>query len=156
MTKSMPLMATTKRANAEIARLYPGESGARQPIHTVYGGAHLFTSDVAPKLGALALAALNEHAPTADAFAKVLGLHEHGDAFARTIRDRVVAKLKREPVEDFRIDFKTVTATGRMQTRTATPRRRPRPAQRGHRRAPCHRSSAFASSRCRPSSTLEA
>jgi citrate lyase beta subunit len=105
MTKSMPLMATTKKANAEIARLYPGESGARQPIHTVYGGAHLFTSDVAPKLGALALAALNEHAPTAAAFAKVLGLHEHGNAFAQTIRERVVAKLKREPVEDFRIDF---------------------------------------------------
>ena len=100
------LLASLHRANAQVARVHPGESGARQPIHTVYGGAHLFSSDIAPKLGRLALAALNEHAPTADVFAGVLGLQQDGDArLAATVRQRVVAKLQREPVEDFRIDF---------------------------------------------------
>ena len=99
-------LAALRKANAQIARWYPGESGARQPVHTVYGGAHLFSADIASKLGTLALAALNEHAPTPEALATVLGLHHEGDPeFARTIRARVVAKLQREPVEDFRIDF---------------------------------------------------
>jgi citrate lyase beta subunit len=101
-----PLLAALKRANARVAREYPGEVSARQPVHTVYGGAHLFTSDVGPKLGALALAALKEHAPSADVFARVLGLDTGEDrALGQTVYDRVVAKLRREPVEDFRIDF---------------------------------------------------
>ena len=101
-----PISAALRRANAEVARLYPGESGARQPIHTVYGGAHLFSLDIAPKLGRLALAALDEHAPDAKVFGSVLGLSQDGDAaFAATVRQRVVAKLRREAVEDLRIDF---------------------------------------------------
>jgi hypothetical protein len=109
-----PLIRPLRTANAQIARLYPGESSARQPIHTVYGGAHLFSSDIAPKLGKLALAALDEHAPTAEAFAAVLGLPEGGDPrLATTIRERVVAKLQREPVEDFRIDFEDGYGTRR-------------------------------------------
>jgi len=47
---------------------------SRQPVHTVYGGAHLFTPDTAAKLGAIALRTLQEHARTADALAEVLGL----------------------------------------------------------------------------------
>jgi citrate lyase beta subunit len=101
-----PIAARLKRANAVVTRTYPGESGARQPVHTVYGGAHLFSPDLAPKLGRLALMALDEHAPHARAFADAFGLAEHGDlALAKTIRDRVVAKLRREPVEDLRLDF---------------------------------------------------
>jgi citrate lyase beta subunit len=99
-------VAALRKANARAARLYPGESGARQPIHTVYGGAHLFSADIATKLGKLALAALDEHAPTADVFARVLGIPQESDPqLAATIRQRVVRKLRREPVEDFRIDF---------------------------------------------------
>ena len=41
--------------NAQVARQYPGDTAARQPVHTVYGGAHLFKADVAKKLGAAAL-----------------------------------------------------------------------------------------------------
>lgn len=87
--------------NAFAAR-YPGESGRRQPVHTVYGGAHLFKSDTAPRLGELALRAFQAYAPDAESFAGVLGLP---DALAGTIHERVLEKLKREPVEDFRIDF---------------------------------------------------
>jgi citrate lyase beta subunit len=99
------IAATLKKANAAVARAYPGETSDRQPVHTVYGGAHLFSADLAQKLGGLALKALDEHAPTPRAFAEVLGLAAHDEAFAGTVRSRVVAKLRREPVEDFRIDF---------------------------------------------------
>jgi len=46
----------------------------RQPVHTVYGGAHLFAADTTAKLGAIALRALREHAPDAATLATVLGL----------------------------------------------------------------------------------
>ena len=101
-----PIAATLKKANAAVARTYPGETGDRQPVHTVYGGAHLFTAELAPKLGAIAIRTLDQHAPTPQSFAEALGLLARGDlAFATTIRERVMAKLRREPVEDFRIDF---------------------------------------------------
>src|SRR5689334_4244961 len=74
----------------------------RQPVHTVYGGAHVFQSDSAVKLGKLALEALEEFAPRADALAKILGLPR---GLASPVYARVVDKLRREPVEDYRIDF---------------------------------------------------
>jgi len=43
-----------RAANTEFMRHYPGETGRRQPVHTVYGGAHLFKSDSAKRLGSLA------------------------------------------------------------------------------------------------------
>ena len=98
-----PIVAALHRTNRAVAEAYSGETGDRQPIHTVYGGAHLFRADSAPRMGAVALAALDEYAPTADALADVLNLGDR--ALADTIRRRVVDKLRREPVEDFRIDF---------------------------------------------------
>jgi hypothetical protein len=96
ITQALQLFLT---ANASR---YPGESGRRQPVHTVYGGAHLFKSDTAPRLGALALRAFETYAPNAGIFAQVLELP---DSLAETIYQRVLEKLRREPVEDFRIDF---------------------------------------------------
>src|SRR5438067_5892636 len=121
-------------ANREFAARYPGETLRRQPVHTVYGGAHLFKSDTTPRLGALALRALDAYAPSFAAFARALELpgsddlpdsvaddsavraaieedetafrREHkGVWLAHTVYARVVEKLRREPVEDFRIDF---------------------------------------------------
>ncbi len=91
-----------RRANEEFARHYPGETGRRQPVHTVYGGAHLFKSDSAQRLGAVARRSLEEFAPDAATFAKAIGVKE---TLAATIYQRVTEKLQREPVEDFRIDF---------------------------------------------------
>jgi hypothetical protein len=103
------LLGPVRRAGAAFARAFPGESGARQPVHTVYGGAQLFKSDSAPKLGTLALRAFAEHAPSPGAFAAAIGLQApEGTSpaeFAATVHARVKAKLEREPVEDFRIDF---------------------------------------------------
>jgi hypothetical protein len=92
------------KANQEFSRRYPGDSGRRQPVHTVYGGAHLFKADTATTLGALALKLLNDYAPDAAALAGCVGLTA-GDRMARIVYERVVTKLQREPVEDYRLDF---------------------------------------------------
>jgi hypothetical protein len=80
-----------------------GDSAARQPVHTVYGGAQLFKAETPVRLGVLALELIRTYTPDAASFAKCLGL-ARGE-FARSVFDRTVAKLEREPVEDFRIDF---------------------------------------------------
>ena len=77
-------------------------SQMRQPVHVVYGGAHLFKSDTTRKLGTLAERALTEYAPDAAAFANALDIR---DDLAATVYQRVAEKLHREPVEDYRIDF---------------------------------------------------
>ena len=74
----------------------------REPVHVVYGGAHLFRAGTCRKLGDLARRALAEYARDAEEFARVLGI---SDEFAETVHARVAAKLEREPIEDFRIDF---------------------------------------------------
>jgi citrate lyase beta subunit len=90
------------RANRSVSERFPGDVPTRQPVHTVYGGAHLFTSDLAEKLGTSALKALDEYAPTDADLAKIFDM---APPLAARIHPRIVEKLKREPVEDFRIDF---------------------------------------------------
>jgi len=90
------------KGNIRLAELFPGDSPHRQPVHTVYGGAHLFKADAAQKLGAVALRTLDEHAPDAATLAAAVGAEP---ASADRIYARVRDKLAREPVEDFRIDF---------------------------------------------------
>lgn len=90
------------RALQDWAVTRPGERAERQPVHTVYGGADLFRSDLARKLGDVALGLLRSYAPDPATFADAVGLPE---GLEETIYFRVVEKLEREPVEDFRIDF---------------------------------------------------
>ena len=119
---------------ASLAGRFPGDSPERQPVHTVYGGAHLFQAETAKKLGAVALRALEEYAPDPFVFARAVGLtgaevlpSGTGDSarmldalesdagsvrevnrpawLAWIVYQRVLEKLRREPVEDFRIDF---------------------------------------------------
>ncbi|HEX8141115.1 MAG TPA: hypothetical protein VF553_00865 [Pyrinomonadaceae bacterium] len=126
--------AALREANAAFAERYRGETGRRQPVHTVYGGAHLFKAESAQRLGALALRSLEHYAPDFLTFARAIGLpgaealpdstawatelsarmETEPDAMrlenkpawlAHTIYARVLDKLRREPVEDFRIDF---------------------------------------------------
>jgi hypothetical protein len=101
-----PIVRALDKVNRAVARACPGEPEDRQPVHTVYGGAHLFRADSAPKLGALAIAALDEYAPDGPSLAEALELSgEPAAGLADIVRERVAAKLRREPVEDFRIDF---------------------------------------------------
>jgi citrate lyase beta subunit len=121
-------------SNAAFAKVYPGDRPDRQPVHSVYGGAQLFKAELPTKLGRVALGALREFAPTPFVLARAVGLAgaetlpESSEALddlrkryredpislretafpawlALTVYDRVEAKLEREPVEDFRIDF---------------------------------------------------
>ncbi|HEX6188477.1 MAG TPA: hypothetical protein VFZ40_10380 [Pyrinomonadaceae bacterium] len=129
-----PIVESLSKANQAAAISYPGETGHRQPVHTVYGGAHLFRADTARRLGQVAERALAENAGDFVVFARALGLplsarlpdvldyatglknrleadsgavREGNEPawLAYTIFTRVQEKLKREPVEDFRIDF---------------------------------------------------
>src|SRR5262245_27392530 len=118
--------------NRAFMKLYPGDSPARQPVHTVYGGAQLYRADTTQRLGELALRSLDEFGGDPFAFAEGVGFagaplpaaaqlpqlkaafEKDPDALRRaqpaawlalTVYDRVRRKLEREPVEDFRIDF---------------------------------------------------
>ncbi|MCU0453856.1 MAG: phosphoenolpyruvate kinase [Bacteroidetes bacterium] len=106
----------------------------RQPVHVVYGGAHLFKASTVPKLGGLAVRHLEAHAKDAFVFAEAVGLPEasllprslhariallrtltkggeqarvvHPAAWtAFSIHRRVLEKLRSHAVEDLRIDF---------------------------------------------------
>ncbi len=119
-------------ANRTLAAFYPGDPPGRQPVHTVYGGAQLYRAETTRRLGELALSSLERYAPDPLELARGVGfgsaaalagrelgaltgeLVRDRAAFRRrepeawlalTVFDRVRAKLAREPVEDFRIDF---------------------------------------------------
>src|SRR3954470_21427652 len=94
------ISAALSDANKAFVRHYPGESNRRQAVHTVYGGGHLFRADSAQKLGAVALRSLDEYAPDPERLANALGI-----AASEKLYARVVEKLRREAVEDFRLDF---------------------------------------------------
>ncbi|HMW64321.1 MAG TPA: phosphoenolpyruvate kinase, partial [Accumulibacter sp.] len=121
-------------SNSAFKCHYPADSFERQPVHTVYGGANLFKAGFAGKLGEVALKTLDTYAPNYLVFARVLGLpgadtlpttpieqasltralekdpeqvREVKPAawLAYTVYNRVLKKLKSEPIEDNRIDF---------------------------------------------------
>src|SRR5947209_6204423 len=97
------LMDRLSRANAAHAAAFPGDAASeRQPVHVVYGGAHLFKAGTPARLGANALNSLRSFADGAADFAACLGIPSQ---LADAIYVRVVAKLEREPVEDYRLDF---------------------------------------------------
>jgi citrate lyase beta subunit len=80
-------------ADAELAALYPGDRGVRQPVHTVYVPADRFHAGTVGEWASAAKAA-DLNGDLAGALDLPAGLS-----------DRVRAKLDREPIEDLRIDF---------------------------------------------------
>ncbi|HEX7807210.1 MAG TPA: phosphoenolpyruvate kinase [Thermoanaerobaculia bacterium] len=96
------LSAPLEKALVPFMKRFPGSAGERQPVHTVYGGAHLFKHDTARKLGEKAMQVLEEHGVDAFTFSRAIDLP---DLHAEIVWQRVVEKLQREPIEDFRIDF---------------------------------------------------
>jgi citrate lyase beta subunit len=127
------LLNKLSTANRKFQQTYPGDRPDRQPVHTVYGGANLFKSDTCMRMGEIALRNLQTYAPNFAVLAQVLQLkgHEHlphtekeiqqlTEKFERlteedkksepawlsySVYNKIVQKLKTEPVEDFRIDF---------------------------------------------------
>jgi citrate lyase beta subunit len=120
------------QANRAFNRLYPGDRPTRQPVHTVYGGAQLYKAETTQRLGELARRSLTAYAHDAFDFASAVGFADLAgrpepelaalrqrykqDAaalqrqdpepwLALAVYERVLKKLEREAVEDFRIDF---------------------------------------------------
>jgi citrate lyase beta subunit len=85
--------------DAQRDRLYPGATGVRQPVHTVYVPADQVVPELAASWGKRAVAALDRFAPDAGALTDATGMD------AVPVHDRIRAKLLREPIEDLRIDF---------------------------------------------------
>ena len=122
-----------KAANTAFNKIYRGEREDRQAIHTVYGGANLFKYDTAAALSEIALRSLLQYAPNFAEFGRAFQLNgyeslpvnkheqhalateldglpdeavkQHPAGFSYRIYKKVIAKLEREGVEDFRIDF---------------------------------------------------
>lgn len=80
---------------------YPGDSGARQPVHTVYVPADRYTPDLPARWGADALAAVDA-AGGMEALAERVGI---APELVAPVAARAAAKLAAEPIEDLRIDF---------------------------------------------------
>ena len=76
----------------------------KQPVHTVAGGAHLFRRDTAAKLGRIAGSYLDRYAADPASLRDALG-NRLPPGTAEAVHRRVRAKLEREPVECFLIDF---------------------------------------------------
>ncbi|MDY7108067.1 MAG: phosphoenolpyruvate kinase [Planctomycetota bacterium] len=92
------------RARPDTAAGEDARAPDRQPVHTVYGGAHLFRAETASKLGALARRAFETYAPTPRDLAEIVGL-KAGTDLPALVHHRITEKLQREPIEDYRIDF---------------------------------------------------
>jgi citrate lyase beta subunit len=106
--------------DAELRRRYPGERGGRQPVHTVYVPADRCHAGLVAQWGAAALAALRDNPPL---------------PYPDELHERVVDKLRTEPIEDLRIDFEdgygvrdddaedaaARTAAGALRTGLGTP-----------------------------------
>ena len=120
-------------ANLEFQKKYPGDKPDRQPVHTVYGGANLFKADTCKKMGSIALKSLQTYAPNFVVLADVLQLEgfltlpssekkieklvkkldrmsekerkKNPAWLSYSVYNKIVKKLEKEAVEDFRIDF---------------------------------------------------
>ena len=127
------LLNDLKTANLKFQKIYPGDKPDRQAVHTVYGGANLFKSNTCVKMGDIALRNLKTYSPDFTELARVLKFKGHEDLpgsekkikkltkkldkmseaerklepewLAYSVYNKIIQKLKTEPVEDFRIDF---------------------------------------------------
>jgi len=102
--KKDQLFHSLKTANTAFQKIYPGDRSDRQPVHTLYGGANLFKFDSSPLLGKRALELFGIYAPNSTVFGEVFGM-DTASGFSERIYQKVIAKLKSEAIEDYRIDF---------------------------------------------------
>ncbi len=75
---------------------------SRQPVHTVYGGAHLFKAETFQKLNTIAKTNFERYLPDASQLSEAFELDAE---LAAKIYLRVKAKLNAGAIEDYRIDF---------------------------------------------------
>ncbi len=128
-----PIKNTLTQENIAFQQRYSGDRPERQPVHTVYGGANLFSYNIAEKLAKKAQDSLDYYAPNfcvlgralqlqgwqnlPQSVAAIAQLQARMDALsdterkkeshwlAYTVYKKIKNKLKDEALEDFRIDF---------------------------------------------------
>lgn len=93
--------ANLAATDAFLEATYPGDTGRRQPVHTVYVPADRYEADLPRSWGEQAAEAVEEFGGI-DALCREVGLTEELTA---QVGPRVLAKLAREPIEDLRLDF---------------------------------------------------
>jgi citrate lyase beta subunit len=128
--KKKKLLEELGEANAKFQKLYPGDRSERQPVHTVYGGANLFKSNSAAVLGQRALDSFRIYAPDFLTLGRIFklkgidqinGTHDmirqeyeslpieekrkHPAGLSYEVYEKIIRKLEKEAIEDFRIDF---------------------------------------------------
>ena len=130
--KRKQLFDKLKKANTAFQKTYPGDRPERQAVHTVYGGANLFKYNAAATLGERALETFNLYAPDFISFGKIFSLDginqldeaaspkdillhyeslsvserkKHPARLSYEVYHKVIIKLNKEAIEDFRIDF---------------------------------------------------
>ncbi|UPK73489.1 HpcH/HpaI aldolase/citrate lyase family protein [Nocardioidaceae bacterium SCSIO 66511] len=84
----------------DYAVRFPGHSGGRQPVHTVYVPADRVHAGLVAEWSERSISKLTHHAPHRSVLAGALDLDPDLVAY-----ERVVEKLTHEPIEDLRIDF---------------------------------------------------
>ncbi len=131
--KKKNIFIPLSEANSAFNEIYIGDNSNRQPLHTVYGGAHLFKYNTALTLGKIAEKTFEIYAPNFVTYAHAFGLQgadklpksqvkikaflkefetlktdqrkRSPGYLAYQVYEKVKDKLAREAVEDFRIDF---------------------------------------------------
>lgn len=127
-------LSALSTANKLYASRHPGITADRQPVQTFCGSAHHFTIETTRKIGQTALQHLQSYSPDFIEYAHAFRLPRSGSLatggevkaallkaaersteslkggytgawLAATVFKRVINKLRRQPVEDFRIDF---------------------------------------------------
>lgn len=86
-----------------LERCFPGDPGTRQPVHTVYVPADVFSPDLARAWGERALAAVEGDGLERLAL-EVAPAHLSAETVAG-VAAAVGRKLRTEPIEDLRLDF---------------------------------------------------
>ncbi|QQS31718.1 MAG: phosphoenolpyruvate kinase [Acidobacteriota bacterium] len=73
-----------------------------QPLHTVYGGANLFSSDTPAKLARLTRGAFETYLPDTGAVTSVFGISTR---LAEEVHRKISERLRKDAIDDLRADF---------------------------------------------------
>ncbi len=97
------VLAAVAEGDDEHRRGWPGAAEGRRPVSVRYISAAAVGPRTARDDGNEALRLLAAHAPDPATFARATGCPDV--SLAALVRERVVAKLETEPLEDLRVDF---------------------------------------------------
>lgn len=102
--KHIERLELANRALSLDADMAKSKHRFRQPIHVMYGGAHLFSEKTFEKIAAMAKQAFDYAAIDHKAL-KSISNEDWSESFSAEVYSRIQQKLATSPVEDYRVDF---------------------------------------------------